>query len=175
MDGPESMTRAIEVIRHVARRAQPPVEPVAPGVVWADEHAAAGVPEFLGADARAPVATDIQQRAHLAVLAAHDEERLTAETGGEKITGLTHLAVVTHAVPVAQHQPSHLALEQLRIAVEIAAERVTFALRGDRLRAAVRARRGDRLGGRARRLRHRGHQCPEPTCQLALMPKVRGR
>ena len=97
------------------------------------------------------MATDIQQRPHLAVLAANDEERLTAETRGEEIPGLAHLAVVSHAMPVAQDQPTHLALEKLRVAVELAAERVAGALGRDRTRTAI---------GALRCLDDHGLRCP---------------
>ena len=73
MNALEPVGCAIEVIRHVTRRAQPAVEPVAPGVIRAHETPAMGVPGFLRAHARAAMAADIQQRAHLAVLPANQE------------------------------------------------------------------------------------------------------
>ena len=79
----------------------------------------------------------IEQRAHLAVLAANDEQRLAAQAGGEEIAGLAHLAVMPDAVPVAQDQPLHLLLEELLVTVELATERMSGTLRGDRLRAAM--------------------------------------
>jgi pyrrolidone-carboxylate peptidase len=68
---------------------------------------------------------DTQQRTHLTVLSANHEERLAAQARGEEIAGFAHLAVVPHAVPVSQDQLPNLALEELRVAVELAAERVT--------------------------------------------------
>ena len=83
---------------------------------------------------------DIQQRAYLAILSTNHEQRFPAETRREEVPRRTHLAVVPHAMPVAQDQPSYLALEDLPVAIELAAERVTRALSGDRLRAVMRAR-----------------------------------
>jgi hypothetical protein len=83
---------------------------------------------------------DIEQRAYLAILSANYDERLAAKAGGKEITGLAHLAVVPDAMPVSQDQLPNLALEELRVAVELAAERVTRALSADCLRAAVCAR-----------------------------------
>src|SRR5690348_7834231 len=103
---------------------------------------------------------DVQQCAHLEVLTAHDEQRLSTVARGEEIARLTHLAVVPDTVPVAQNEPLHLLLEKLRIAVELTAERVAGALGAD---------------GTCPPFRQCGHQCPEPTCKLALMPMVRGR
>jgi hypothetical protein len=86
------------------------------------------------------VAADIQQCAHLAVLAADYQERLPAQAGGEKIAGLTNLTLMPDAMPVAQDQPPYFLLEELLIAIELAAEGVARALGRDCLRAPVRAR-----------------------------------
>src|SRR5262249_40276503 len=133
----EPMTRAIELIRHVACGAQPPVEPVAPRVVRTDENAPAGVARSLGADARAAMTTDIQQRAYLAVLSANYEERLATQARGEEVARFAPLTVVSDAMPVAEDQLPNLALEELLVAVEVATERVTRALSGDCLRTAM--------------------------------------
>src|ERR1700680_2380228 len=109
---------------------------------------------------------DVLQRTYLAVLSANDDERLAAEFGSEKIAGRTHLALVSGAMPMTQDEPPCLALEELRIAVELAAERMTGALGGDR--------RGTAIGGprRDRRPRHtarvvRAHRSPLPSVPRA--------
>src|ERR1043165_6185506 len=106
---------------------------------------------------------DVQQCAHLEVLTAHDEQRLSTVPRGEEIARLTHLAVVPDTVPVAQEQPAHLTLEELVVAVELATQRVTRALGTYRPRAPFRA------------LHALGRQCSAPMCQIRLSPKVRGR
>src|ERR1700731_1069084 len=79
----------------------------------------------------------VVQCADPTVLSAHDDEGLAADVDGEEIAGLAHLALVSGAMPVAQEQPLHLALKQVHIAVELAAERVPWTLGRDRLRTAI--------------------------------------
>jgi pyrrolidone-carboxylate peptidase len=68
---------------------------------------------------------DIEQRAYLAILPTNHQERLAAQAGGEEVAGFAHLALVPDAMPVSQDQLPNLALEELLVAIELAAERET--------------------------------------------------
>src|SRR5271168_502156 len=63
MHGLEPIPRTIEVRGRMSCGTQCAVEIVAPGVIGANEGASAGVPAPLGADARAAVPADVEQRA----------------------------------------------------------------------------------------------------------------
>ena len=88
---------------------------VAPAVIRADE-IAFRVTATLG-DLCPPMAADIQKGPHLAVIAAHDENRYTAVVVGEIVTDLRNSTTEAHHQRVTAKQDAHLAIEPLGIGI----------------------------------------------------------
>ena len=70
------------------------------------------------------VATDIEQCAHRAVIAPHQNERLPGDFGSEKITGRCQHAGVSDAVPMRRHKVVHVISKKIWVGVEGARQRM---------------------------------------------------
>src|ERR1700722_2889005 len=131
MHGLECVLRTIEVRWRVPCATQCTVQVVAPRVIGADERACAGMSASLGAEARAAVTADIEQRAQLAVLTADDDEGFLKDVDREKVAGIGCLAAVPDAMPVPHEQALHVTREECRIAIETLVEGVARAVGRD--------------------------------------------
>src|SRR4051794_16838849 len=81
------------------RRREPAVERVRPAVVAAAEHLSLTAAFGDGAGA---VAADVRERPQSIVRAAHDDDRLVADVGGEVLTGFGDLLGATDELPRAR-------------------------------------------------------------------------
>ena len=118
----EPVLGRVEIRPHVARPQQPPVELVGPLMIRTDQLRRRPLRAL--ADARAAVPARIVERPDHRVGAAHDDDRIGADLHRHVIAGLRDLAGRDREDPVAEPDPPHLDLEQLRVVVERAGQRM---------------------------------------------------
>jgi hypothetical protein len=106
-------------VRHpgqVGRRRQLPVQLVRPRVIGAPK-IPADLPGLLGADARAAMSADVEQRPQPAVALPHHEHALAARLDGLELPGPADVAGPRDAEPVALEDRQLLALEHVGVGV----------------------------------------------------------
>ena len=111
---PELLLRDPALPVPTRRRDEAAVEPVRPGVVRALQRLAP--PGALAHD-RAAVSADVEERAELVLLVAHDDDRNVADPRRRERSRLRHVAEVAHVLPRAAEDPLALELEHGRIRV----------------------------------------------------------
>ncbi len=99
-----------EVLAHLRRRAQRPVEVVTPGVVRA-EHACKAATRRSIEELRAAMAADVVERAYLAILGPHNDDRVACEFFQEIIARRRDIHLATDAEPVPVKEAALFALE----------------------------------------------------------------
>ena len=82
---------------------------------------------------RAPMRTTVMQHPYHVVRAAQQDHRLSCDLGGVVVTRRRHLAVVADIDPGVAPQALHLQVEQLRVEVEVAMDRIRPHQRADGL------------------------------------------
>jgi len=100
-------------------------------VIGTNERAGTGMSARLGAQTRAPMPADIEQRAQFAVLTADDDERFLKEIDREIVAGIGRLAAMPDAMPVPLEQALHVTLEEDGIAIKRPAEGMAGAVGRD--------------------------------------------
>src|SRR5262249_6577581 len=88
------------------------------GPVVVEAHKIPGVAAGVAAHRGAAMAAAVVKNADLAIIAAHDDERPSADATGQEISGLRHLALVSRIEPRLIEDQPLLAFEQLRIAID---------------------------------------------------------
>eukprot|EP01035_Chromulina_nebulosa_P008895 gene8896-biopygen7508 len=101
------------------------VELVGPLVIGADQ--LGGRAAILRADAVAAMAAGVVESADDLILAAHDDNRIITDLGGEVISGARDFAVMADEQPVAIPDLLHVELEIILIDIEGLLEAEAFA------------------------------------------------
>ena len=100
---------------HMGRRVQPPVQPVAPGVIGAADHRAG--PAGMADQLQAPVAADVVEDAHPVVAAAHHQQGQVGNVDRHHRAALRHIALEADGDPAAL--PDGAALRRLEAGIHI--------------------------------------------------------
>ena len=110
-----------------------PVEPVGPGVVRAADELAAGLAAHRQKLVPA-VEADVVEGAQSAVLAAHEEDRLPAQSDGALVAGVCEAVGAADADPAPVEEVLLFPLEHGPVGVSLGGEGATAAERGQRRR-----------------------------------------
>ena len=130
IEGSETVTGSIESRERlpVGHSDQAAVECVGPGVVRTGNAAPAMALRAIE-QPRRPVTTDVVECAHLAIVAAKNDNRLAEEFERMEVAGTRHIARVADHLPAFAENLGLLALEEFRVAVDPGRQAVAFFLR----------------------------------------------
>ena len=105
---------------------EPPVIAVGPTVIRASE--GRGIAATGATQPVAAMATNIEERAHLAARIAHHENRVLAHVSREEVAGLRDLTLVTQEEPTAGEDPLQFLLVDLRLDKDAAADETLIVI-----------------------------------------------